>query len=310
MNHYLGLHKNKLALLLIVTVLSVAFFLLSFGFKDFTHRTWVDVIGEGGTAICLLTWILVFLWVRPAGRVTTTIYAGLSLVYFATLQDLLDEFFVTDSLKRLMTFAESVPSTVGMLVLTYGFLQWKGEEESFNFNRLKREKNLREAGAFDHITELYDAPYMEQRLQMLLDQQTTDKVSLILMDIGGYDAFYRRYGRPVANRLLKDVGAMIEMNIRDQDLVCRYASDRFVVLLPGADAAQVQQIGHDIHHVLQHCCYKVGDERQALDSVWISTTVSIHGKNLKVRTILRDANAQLSRKHKQIGSAAATVAMT
>ncbi|CAA0114793.1 Response regulator PleD [BD1-7 clade bacterium] len=298
MHHYLGLHKQKLAIMLVATIASAIFYALVFDLKVFTSRGLVDVIGEGGTAACLLTWIVVFLWVRPSGRVTSLIFTGLMLIYFATLQDLLDEFFVIDQYKRFLTFAESVPSTVGMLILTYGFLHWKSEQESFNLSRLRTEKNLREHMAFDHITELYDAPYFEERFGQLLKHPEPMDVSLLLLDIEGYEDFLHQHGRPAANRLLRDAGALMAMSIRDQDLVCRYASDRFAVLLPQASTEIALQIGEDIQQSLSLCRYKVGTQRQMLDSIWISTTIHTQDAHGSVRQILKEANQQLTHKHR------------
>jgi len=42
----------------------------------------------------------------------------------------------------------------------------------------------------------------------------------------------RQYGIVEGDRILREIAHLLLMNIRKTDLVCRYAGDRFVILLP------------------------------------------------------------------------------
>ena len=54
--------------------------------------------------------------------------------------------------------------------------------------------------------------------------------------------------------MLQAVGHMLLLNLRNDDLLCRYAGDRFAVLMPGVAR-------EDAADYARHLCYMVGQMR-------------------------------------------------
>ena len=101
MNSLLRLHTRKLFLVGSMAMLLTG---LSAGlgdYKGFAAIDWVDVVGEGSTALALLVWLLMVLRSRPAGRVTNLLMLGLGFMFLAMWQDTLDEFFAFASTQAL-----------------------------------------------------------------------------------------------------------------------------------------------------------------------------------------------------------------
>lgn len=266
MQNYLRLHIHKLLALLTLSVVYILCFSGMYDLKPLTDKGLLDMFGEGGTALCLAAWIVIFLWVRPQGGVTNTIFTGLALLYISMFQDFLDEIFIIDRYVGVIKAIESIPSTLGMVLLTIGFLRWKREQDYFNNTLTKKEKLLREHTALDAITELYNASYMEKQLQKQIELlQDRDQISsLLCIDLLGFESICQKYGPLLGNRLLKDVARIIEMNIHNKDLLCRYAGERFVVLMPQNQSDEANAIAHEIRQALKHIAYKT-DNGEVLD---------------------------------------------
>jgi diguanylate cyclase (GGDEF)-like protein len=54
-----------------------------------------------------------------------------------------------------------------------------------------------------------------------------------LFDIDAFHRINREHGQPEGDRVLQAVAHMLLLNLRNDDLLCRYAGDRFAVLMPG-----------------------------------------------------------------------------
>ncbi|KGS10840.1 diguanylate cyclase, partial [Pseudomonas coronafaciens] len=63
-------HRWNLAVLMIAANLGLAAFLSSGTVKPVSEWQWLDIVGEGGSALLSLIWLLLVLKRRPAGRVT------------------------------------------------------------------------------------------------------------------------------------------------------------------------------------------------------------------------------------------------
>ena len=76
-------HRWKLAVLLIASNLGLLAFLAFGDIKYFSEWKWLDIIGEGGSALLSLVWLFLVFRSRPAGRVTNYLSIGLSCVFFS-----------------------------------------------------------------------------------------------------------------------------------------------------------------------------------------------------------------------------------
>lgn len=236
--------------------------------KAWRHVDWLDVTGEGGTALMVLIWIFFVLISRPAGRVTNLLIVGLGFLHTSLLLDLLDEFFNQTAQYQWLRAYESIPAPIGMIILTWGLYQWHLEQLSMNAQLLRRERVYREHGLTDYITGLYSAEYMEQQIQTELNAQTTassaSHFSLLMLDIDQFDHFVRQHGDDQGDRFLKEVSELMLMNIRVTDLACRYAGDRFIIILPNTPKDEATQIGEQLQQSIAHLAFKPAHSRQAV----------------------------------------------
>ncbi|MDD8027632.1 MAG: diguanylate cyclase, partial [Acidobacteriota bacterium] len=64
-------------------------------------------------------------------------------------------------------------------------------------------------------------------------RQETGSFALAMGDVDWFKAYNDRNGHEAGNRLLHDLGAVLRVSIRDQDLLCRYGGEEFLVFLTG-----------------------------------------------------------------------------
>lgn len=202
----------------------------------------MDIAGEGGTALLAAVWCLIVLNSRPDGRVTRLLAGGLACIMLGSWADCLDEAIDVDQ-RALWDNALEALLPLGMLVLTVGLYFWRQEQATLAEHMRKRERLFRNHRPFDRITQLADAAYLREQLRLESRRNGSQDCVLVLFDIDGFHRINREHGHAEGDRVLQAVAHMLLLNLRNDDLLCRYAGDRFAVLMPGlgvneaADAA-------------------------------------------------------------------------
>ena len=212
--------------------------------KPFHTWKWFDVASEGGTALAAAGWCLIVLGSRPDGRVTRFLAAGFVAIMLGSWADCMDEFFAIDK-AALWDNALEALVPLGMIVLTTGMVYWKQEQARLTDHLKKRERLFRDHRAFDPVTQLADARYLRAQLE-----RERGTCALVLLDIDGFHRINREHGQAEGDRVLQAVSHMLLLNLRNDDLLCRYAGDRFAVLMPGLAEAAARDAA-------QHLCAMV-----------------------------------------------------
>ncbi|MEP1552320.1 MAG: GGDEF domain-containing protein [Paraglaciecola sp.] len=240
---------------------------LSFGLgslKVLGDISWLDILGEGSLVILSAIWVLFVLVSRPPGKVTSALVIGLSLFLFSACLDLFDEWMRYDNRATYLNMFESIPAAFGMFIMSYALFQWHQELLIVNQQLQRRELNLRQHDQVDFITKLYGADYMREQINDQLKDSGNPAFSIVMLDIDSFDSFNRQYGHDEGDRLLREVSELILMNLRSLDLVCRYAGDRFILLLPNTDKVVAEEIAEQIRKAIVHLAYKPSRDNNAV----------------------------------------------
>lgn len=237
----LSLHKTPLALLLLTTL--VTFFAYStVGIaKPFDTIQWLDVIAEGGTALMAGLWLLMTLSSRPRGKVTYLLAAGMGLIMLGAWSDCMDEFYRVGKEQGWDHWLEAIFTLGGMLVLTAGLYFWRHEQLSLNQHLQKRERLFRDHRAFDRLTQLVDANYLRRLIAMEQERHPQVSNCVALLDINSFHVLNRDHGVAEGDRALQAVAHMLLLNLSNQDVLCRYAGDRFAIYMPAITIADAQK---------------------------------------------------------------------
>ncbi|MAD46402.1 MAG: GGDEF domain-containing protein [Oceanospirillaceae bacterium] len=252
----LSLHRNKLVLIFGLALCSLLGSIWVGDAKTWAEIDWLDVLGEGGSSIAIGVWMVLILGSRPAGRVTDLLTLGMGFMFIAMWQDNLDEFIRIPAEQWWDHWLESGAMPLGIAFLTYGLFHWHSEQLSINRQLEKREQLFREHRYIDGLTQLGRVDYLRQQLERQQAANVAAPISLIMAGIEFYPDVVRRIGHREADRLLREVAEIIMLNLRRQDVICRYAGDRFALVLPSTDAAQALKTARELVLAVQHFAFK------------------------------------------------------
>lgn len=262
----LSIHKWKLLTLALAGNFIVLASLAAGDFKTLSTISWLDVMGEGTATVLTMVWLLLILHSRPAGRVTQLLALGLGAIFLAEFQDSLDEIiqFPKDLLWKHCVESGLMPFGLGLLTL--GIYHWHKEQIVINEQLRKREHLFRDHRALDFTTSLGAAGYLRKQLQLELasHNQRQAPLALLLIDVDNFNAMNRQFGSTEGDRLLRELSELMLLNIRRCDLLCRYAGDRFALLLPNTGSLIAGTMAEELANAVRHFAFKTSGQGESL----------------------------------------------
>ncbi|TQV78750.1 GGDEF domain-containing protein [Exilibacterium tricleocarpae] len=249
-----ALHGLKLGVLIALALLLCGIYVWLGSAKSRADIDVIDVVGEVGVSVIITLWIGILLIARPGGRVTNILYAGTGCFWLSSLLDVMDEFVRAPADSRWFSWLESLPLTAGLVLISYGLWLWYREQQGVNRQLRSRERFYREHALIDHLTQLNGAVYMTHQLrrELILHKHQGQPLSLALIDLDDFDDYNRRYGTEQGDQALLHTAELILLTIRATDLACRYAGDRFIVLMPKTPSDSAQLIARQLHDTLKN----------------------------------------------------------
>jgi len=99
-------------------------------------------------------------------------------------------------------------------------------------------KCLSGAAILDTLTGLINRDYFMNILEreVARARRYDTPLSLFIMDLDHFSKVNASYGHETGDRILSEVGRIIEKNMRKSDVACRYGGQRFAMLLPNSPA--------------------------------------------------------------------------
>lgn len=133
-------------------------------------------------------------------------------------------------------------------LLTFGIFHWHKEELAISAQMVKRERVFREHRLFDALIPLGSAGYLREQLKLALKEARTEAqpLSLVAIDIDHFSQINQLYGHQEGDAVLQSITQLLLLNLREQDLLCRLAGDRFVALLPNTNEYQAEIIALEL----------------------------------------------------------------
>jgi diguanylate cyclase (GGDEF)-like protein len=111
-------------------------------------------------------------------------------------------------------------------------------------NRLeKTTQYVSQLKTLDDVTGLHDRSYFENTLyrEIVRAQRYDMPVSMLLVEVDHLGELSASYGQETGNRVLSEMGRMLERNIRRSDTACRFGGAQFAVVLPNSTAGNTRR---------------------------------------------------------------------
>jgi diguanylate cyclase (GGDEF)-like protein len=174
---------------------------------------------------------------------------------------------------------KSVPLGVAVLASAAGFdhdalplLEQYRADLGLAVNNALAHDRLERLAAVDPLTDAYNRRFGLARLQEEYSRavRAEGPLGILMVDLDHFKSVNDVYGHVVGDRVLRAVARACRRVIREGDVLVRYGGEEFLVLLPGAGADDVAQIGERIRRAVSETTVAEGDQR-------IGVTVSLGG---------------------------------
>jgi diguanylate cyclase (GGDEF)-like protein len=146
-------------------------------------------------------------------------------------------------------------------MLTVGLVLWRQEQAVLNEHMHKRERLFRDHRALDRQAQLADAGYLRRQIEAEAARLPAQPCGVLLLDLAGQAALQHEHGRAEALRRLEAVGHQLLLNLRQRDLLCRYAGERLVVLMPDTPLPEVQRRALHLVRMVEAMQFHARDDR-------------------------------------------------
>ena len=184
---------------------------------------------------------------------------------------------------------------VGMILLTIGIYHWHREQLAISAQMEKRERLFREHRLFDKLTPLGSADYLKRQLVDSLDESIRQQqpLSLLVLDLDNFASINQNFGHAEGDAVLQALSHLLLLNLRRQDLLCRLAGDRFVVLLPNTGERQAQLLAQELQHAVHRLAHKTRQHGERLQLA--ASTAVVMALDETPEALLKRLNLALSR---------------
>ena len=115
-------------------------------------------------------------------------------------------------------------------------------------------ERTKESALTDPVTGLPNA----RALRLLLDQRVAEcqrtrrgPLALLSVDVDEFRRFNEELGHGVGDRLLASVASVIQSQLRQMDMLARYAGDEFVAVLPSATEAEAAAVAERVRAAVE-----------------------------------------------------------
>lgn len=81
-------------------------------------------------------------------------------------------------------------------------------------------------------------------------------LSLCMIDVDNFKSYNDDYGHIEGDHLLKTIAKVLTENVRQMDIVCRYAGDEFVIILPETDKERAQKVAEKLTSKIRSMDFK------------------------------------------------------
>jgi len=146
----------------------------------------------------------------------------------------------------------------------------------------------------DPLTDLFNRRFMEESLARELRRAIRNQrpLGVIMVDLDRFKHFNDTYGHDAGDTLLRELGTLLQTNIRGEDIACRYGGEEFTLILPEGSAEVTQQRAEGLCAALRRM--EIQYRGQPLGRITMSLGVAVfpeHGKTAEA--LLQAADAAL-----------------
>jgi len=114
-------------------------------------------------------------------------------------------------------------------------------------------KQTEQLAMVDSLTGLFNRRYMETMLKKEYTrcERYSKDFSVCILDIDDFKHINDTKGHPFGDLVLKNLSALLQDLVREEDVVCRYGGEEFLIIIPETDAEGAVILGNRIRSALK-----------------------------------------------------------
>lgn len=145
----------------------------------------------------------------------------------------------------------------------------------------------------DSLTGLYNKRLLDEQLPKLLEQAKADQqpMAVLALDMDNFKQVNDTLGHAAGDRLLRDIGQIIQSTVREQDMAFRTGGDEFLIIMPENDARAGLQLGRRIVALVDQLAATVHSEPKPGISIGVIGLVD--HRTIRPADVLRQADAAM-----------------
>ncbi|STY31793.1 regulatory protein (GGDEF domain) [Legionella wadsworthii] len=142
------------------------------------------------------------------------------------------------------------------------------------FANVRLRENLRHQSIRDPLTGLYNRRYLEDFLlkQIHQSERTNVPLAVVMMDLDHFKKINDTYGHDAGDAVLKELGKILQEDIRVGDIAARYGGEEFIVVFYGVNDESIKSRAERIRHAVSRIQLKYG--AQHVGPITISMGIS------------------------------------
>lgn len=163
---------------------------------------------------------------------------------------------------------------------------------SVALSRQIKMQGLRDAAVIDPLTGCYNRREFENQLKRNISGAVRHKtkLSLFMFDLDYFKTINDTYGHLAGDTVLKEVSAIVQQNMRTDDILARYGGEEFIAILPDTDKARAMELADRLRSRISRKTVTHGDHQI---KVTASFGVSEMGRDTDMERIIQDADTML-----------------
>lgn len=142
-------------------------------------------------------------------------------------------------------------------------------------------ETMRQASITDGLTGLYHQTYFKAHLEGLLEHRagTGDRrFAVVLLDLDHFKQYNDRCGHLAGDQALRRTAEILQFNLRQGDLACRYGGEEFALLLHRAGQNEAFAVAERIRAAVEEAAYP-GQELMDRGNLTISAGIALCPEN-------------------------------